>query len=235
MANTAIQQPFRHELKFEISEGEYKILSGRLKRALKPDKFAARNNGEYLIRSLYYDDPFDSCLSEKADGIQVRDKYRIRIYNYSDQVIKLERKHKDGAYIQKSSLSLSRPECDALLRGNYGFLLKRPEPFAKQMFGIIRTMHLEPKVIVDYTREPYVYPVEDVRITFDKNIRTAYRSTDIFNPDVITYPSTDFKKDMILEVKFNRFLPTYVRSLIQMDSSLHVASSKYLLSRRYEF
>ena len=231
----SVEQPYRHELKYEISEGEYKILSSRLKRAMKPDRFAARNGGEYLIRSLYFDDPYETCLSEKGDGIQVRDKYRIRIYNYSDKVIKLERKHKDGQYIQKSSLGISRQECEALLHGHYGFLLNREEPFARQMYGIMRTQQLAPKVIVDYTREPYVYPVEDVRITFDKNIRTAYRSIDIFNPDVITYPATDFLRDMILEVKFNRYLPSYVHSLVQLGTSLHVAASKYVAARRYEF
>ena len=230
-----VDKPYRHELKYVISEGEYQILSRRLKSALPPDKYAAKNGGEYLIRSLYYDDPFDSCVEEKAGGIQIRDKYRIRIYNYSDASIKLERKHKDGAFIQKSSLPLSRKECDALLADNYGFLLHRPEPFARQMYGILRTKHLEPKVIVDYTREPYVYPVEDVRITFDKNIRTAMRRTDIFNPYVPTYPATDLMNSMILEVKFNRYLPTYIRSLVQMGASQHVAASKYVAARRYEF
>ena len=230
-----VTQPYRHELKYIIPQGEYEILSRRLKSALEPDRYAAKNGGEYLIRSLYYDDPFETALTEKGDGIEIRDKFRIRIYNYSDRVIKLERKHKDGAYIQKSSLSLSRQEADALLAGHYEFLLRRPEPFAGQMYGIIRTRHLEPRVLVDYTREPYVYPIEDVRITFDKNIRTAMRNTDIFNPHVPTYPATDLMNSMILEVKFNQYLPTYIHSLVQIGSSEHVAASKYIACRRYEF
>jgi len=231
----AIAKPYRHELKYIISEGEYRILSQRLKRALKPDKFAAKNGGEYLIRSLYFDDPFDSALTEKLDGIQVRDKFRIRIYNYSDSTIKLERKHKNGAYIQKSSLTLTRDECDALLDGDDRFLLKRAEPFARQMYGILQSRQLTPKVLVDYTREPYVYPIEDVRITFDKNIRTAMRCTDLFNDRVPTYPVMDLQNAMILEVKFNRYLPTYVQSLVQMGASQHVAASKYVACRRFEF
>ena len=228
-------RPYRHELKYVISDGEHEILARRLRNALKQDKYAKKNGGEYLIRSLYYDDPFDTAVEEKTSGIQVRDKFRIRIYNYSDASIKLERKHKDGPYISKSSLLLSRNECEALLHDEYGFLLRRPEPFAQQMYGIIRTRHLEPKVLVDYTREAYVYPVEDVRITFDKNIRTAMRCTDIFNPDVPTYPATELMNSMILEIKFNRYLPTYVHTLVQLGASQHVAASKYIAARRYVF
>ena len=228
-------KPYRHELKYVISEGEHRILSRRLQSALPPDKYAARNGGEYFIRSLYFDDPYDTAISEKAGGIQVRDKFRIRIYNLSDRTIKLERKHKDGAYIQKSSLTITRAECDAIMSGQYGFLLERPEPFAGQMYGILRTRQLRPKVLVDYTREPYVYPIEDVRITFDKTIRTGMRSTELFSPEVPTYPVSELRNCMILEVKFNRYLPTYIQSLVQLGASQHVAASKYVFCRQYEF
>ena len=229
-----MELPYRHELKYIISQGEYEILSRRLAGALDRDPYAARNGGETLIRSLYYDDPFETALVEKGDGIEFRDKFRIRIYNYSDKVIKLERKHKSGQYIQKTSLSLSRREADAMLAGDVRFLLSRPEPFAKQMYGIIVTNHLEPRVIVDYTREPFVYPIEEVRITFDKDVRTAMRRTDLFNPHLPTYPVVDLVNCMILEVKFNRYLPTYVHSLIQLGASMHTAASKYVACRRYE-
>ena len=226
---------YRHEQKYIINEGEYRILSTRLRACLSQDPHAARNGGEYFIRSLYFDDPFDSALEEKMSGIGYRDKFRIRIYNLNDSVIKLERKHKEDQYILKDSLTLSRQECDALLRGNQAFLLSRPEPFAKTAYGIFRSRQLRPKVLVDYTREPYVFPYEDVRITFDKNIRTAMRRTDLFNPDVPTYPVWDLKNCMILEIKFNRSLPVYVQELIQLGSSELTAASKYVFCRQYEF
>ena len=154
-------------------------------------------------------------MRDKLDGIETRDKIRIRIYNGSDSTIKLERKHKDGPYIQKTSLSLSRQECDALLRGDYRFLLRRPEPFAGQMFGVFKLRQLKPKVLVDYDREPYVFPAEDVRITFDKNVRTAMRATALFDPDVPTYPVMELKNCVLLEVKFNESLPAYIQMLIR--------------------
>lgn len=230
-----VTRPYRHELKYLISDGEHRILSRRLQMTMAQDGYAAKNGGEYHIRSLYFDDPYDTALQEKGDGIEVRDKFRIRIYNDSDSMIKLERKHKSGPYIQKSSLSLTRTECDSILAGDYRFLLQREEPFAGQMYGIFVTTQLRPKVLVDYDREPYVFPVQDVRITFDKNIRTALRCTDLFNPHAPTYPATSLQNTMILEVKFNEYLPHYIHELIQLGASQHTAASKYVFCRQFEF
>jgi hypothetical protein len=226
---------YRHELKYIITEGEHAVMATRLKLTLKQDYYASLNGGEYFIRSLYFDDPFDSALEEKMSGVDARDKYRIRIYNLSDAVIKLERKHKQGSYIKKDSVSLTREECDAIARGDARCLLTKEEPFARQMYGIFRSQQLRPKVLVDYTREPYVFPYEDVRITFDKNIRTAMRFTDLFNPNLPTYPVWDLSGCMILEVKFNASLPLYVQELIQVDAAQHTAASKYVFCRQYEF
>lgn len=234
-AQASNTRPYRHELKYIISTGEHAIMSRRLRMTMAQDAYAAKNGGEYHIRSLYFDDPFDSAIRDKLNGEGTRDKFRIRIYNYSDKAIKLERKHKNGQYIQKSSLNLSRPECDALLKGDCRFLLKRPEPFAGQMYGILTLNQLKPKVLVDYDREPYVFPAEDVRITFDKNIHTGLRSIDLFNPNVPMLPVSDLRNCMILEVKFNESLPAYIQMLIQLGAAQHTAASKYLFCRQLEF
>ena len=228
-------KPFRHELKYIIDAGEHAILSRRLRLSVPQDAHAAANGGEYRIRSLYFDDPYDSAVEEKIAGIEVRDKYRIRIYNGSDSAIKLERKHKQDTYIKKDSLSLTRAECEALLAGRHDFLLAREEPFARQMYGTFKTRLLRPKVLVDYVREPYVFPVEDVRVTFDKDVRTAMRCTDLFNENAPTYPVWELKNCMILEVKFNNSLPQYIQMLLQVDAAQRAAASKYLYCRKYEF
>ena len=226
---------YRHELKYIISEGEHKLLATRIKACLKQDYYASLNGGEYLIRSLYFDDPFDSALWEKASGVGSRDKFRIRIYNYSDDAIKLERKHKEGQYIKKDSVSISREDCEEIMRGRFECLKRNESPFAMQFYGIFVSNHLRPKVLVDYTREPYVFPAEDVRITFDKDIRTALRCTDLFNPNVVTYPVWDLRNCMILEVKFNESLPLYVQELLTLGASERTAASKYVFCRQYEF
>lgn len=224
---------YRHELKYYINRGEYEILSRRLRACLLPDENAGEDGG-YFIRSLYFDSPFEDALWDKLSGVDDRDKFRVRIYNGSDDVIKLECKHKEGSYIAKQSIRLSRAECDSLIDGDYAFLLSRPEPFARRMFAEFATKGLRPRVIVDYTREAYVYPIEDVRVTFDKDIRTAYRGTDIFDTAQPTYPViTD--GDLVLEVKFNSYLPGYIRELLQIGSNARSAVSKYCICRKFEF
>lgn len=223
---------YRHELKFIISDADAELLAIRLRNALRPDPYAT--DGGYFIRSLYFDDPFNTAVVEKVDGVEYRDKWRIRIYNLSDRVIKLERKHKNGQFIKKDSLTLSRRECNALCAGVYGFLLHRSEPFAKEAYAEMVTKHLRPKVIVDYDREPFVYPVEDVRITLDRNIRTGMYAVDLFNPRTITYPATAFAGQCILEVKFNAYLESYVMELLQLNAAQRSAASKYLYCRQYD-
>ena len=124
---------YRHELKYYLNSGDYVLLSNLLKNTLKSDD-NTNEKGEYFIRSLYFDDYEDSALRDKIDGVDHRYKVRIRTYNYSDAVIKLECKHKESGYIKKQSISLSRAECDALTGGDYRFLLYRKEAFARQTF-----------------------------------------------------------------------------------------------------
>ncbi len=224
---------YRHELKYYINEGAHVFLSKKLSLTMEQDRYARKNGGEYFIRSLYFDDLDDSAFREKLDGVDDRDKFRIRIYNMSDAAIKLECKHKEDGYINKTSLMLSREEYERLRNGDYTFLLRRPEPFARRMFAEFATRPLRPCVIVDYMREAYTFPFQDVRVTFDKNVRTGYRNTDLFNARIPTYPVIE-DYNMVLEVKFNRYLPTYIRSLLQLDAHARSAISKYCLCRKFE-
>ena len=224
---------YRHELKYYITEGDYALLKRKLSLTMEQDAFAKKSGGEYFIRSLYFDDRDDSAFREKLDGIDERDKFRIRIYDMRDDVIKLECKHKSNGYIKKQSIGLSRKEYEKLMSGDRLFLLNRPEPFARRMYLEFAQRALKPAVIVDYTREAFVFPMEDVRVTFDKNVRTGLRSVDMFNAGIPTYPVID-DYGMVLEIKFNRFLPTYIRSLLQLEASQRSAISKYVLCRRFE-
>ena len=232
-AKTPGEKGYRHELKYYITLGEYELLQRKLSLTMERDAFAKKNGGEYFIRSLYFDDRDDSAFREKLSGIDERDEFRIRIYDMRDDVIKLECKHKSNGYIKKQSIGLSRKEYEKLISGDRLFLLNRPEPFARRMYLEFAQRALKPAVIVDYTREAFVFPMEDVRVTFDKNVRTGLRSVDMFNAGIPTYPVID-DYGMVLEIKFNRFLPTYIRSLLQLEASQRSAISKYVLCRRFE-
>ena len=223
--------PARHELKFYINRAELEALRTRLSPVLSLDSHCAR--GPYAIRSLYFDDACDSAYNDKLCGVMHRDKYRIRIYNYSDDVIFLERKRKVGDLIQKSSARITRRLAERLIKGDPSGLQGAKNDLLRDMFVLMRTRLLRPRVIVDYCREAYVHPVEDVRITFDTGLRTGLSSVDMFNPDIPTLCPHDDDLE-ILEVKFDRYLPDYINGLLNGLSAERSAISKYVLCRRFE-
>ena len=92
---------------------------------------------------------------------------------------------------------------------------------------------LRPRVIVDYEREAYLHPVEDVRITFDMRLRSGLSSVDLFNRQLPTVCPHDRNVE-ILEVKFNNNLPGYIAGLLHGVEAERSAVSKYVLCRRYE-
>ena len=224
--------PARHELKYFINPAELEALRQRLGGALNMDEHCVGGR-PYLIRSLYFDDIEDSAFYDKQAGVMHRDKYRVRIYNHSDNAIFLERKRKMGDLIQKSSVQITRRLCDQLIAGNPAGLYKSQNPLLQDVYVQMRTRLLRPKVIVDYAREAYLHPAEEVRITFDMNLRSGLHSMDLFNPDLPTVCPHDRNVE-ILEVKFNNYLPGYIAALLHGVEAERSAVSKYVLCRRYE-
>ena len=224
--------PARHELKYFIHPAEVEALRLQLRKGLKLDSHCYGGR-PYAIRSLYFDDIDDSAYFDKVGGVMHRDKYRIRIYRHSDAEIFLERKRKLGDLIQKSSVQITRRLCDQLIDGDPRGLQKSGNPLLQDMFVQMRTKLLRPRVIVDYEREAYLHPVENVRITFDLKLRSGMHSTDLFNPDLPTVCPHD-KNVEILEVKFDRYLPQHIAGLLSGIQADRSAISKYVLCRRYE-
>lgn len=225
-------QKFRHEFKYLITRSQIHQLSRMLRQTMLLDPFADEF-GNYHIRSLYFDNVFGTSLNTKWDGVLERKKYRIRIYNLKDDNIKFECKHKIDSYICKRSITLTRPDCDRILKGDPKPLLQYDVPLAREIYVKIRSERLKPAVIVDYVREAYVSPIQEVRVTLDKRLATGAFATDMFDPKVPVYPMLD-DYDGVLEVKFHEHLPVYFRSLIQIGAAQQSAVSKYVMGRRYE-
>ena len=224
--------PLRHELKYHITPAELTVLRGVLAPVMQLDPNGNENN-EYHIRSLYFDTINDDALEEKIAGVGNRKKYRIRIYNFSDKVIKLECKSKYGDLISKQSVSIPRELAEQLIAGDPDGLQRMRHPLLHDVYREMRTRLLRPAVIVDYVREAYIHQAEEVRITFDKQVRTGLHSVDMFNPQVPTYPVFDDPVE-ILEVKFDEFLPGYLQSILSGVTAQRSAISKYTWCRRYE-
>ena len=223
--------PARHELKYYVNSAELAALRMRLFPIMELDSHC--KNGPYAIRSLYFDDAYDSAYYDKIGGVMHRDKYRIRIYNYSDDVIFLERKRKVGDLIQKSSVRITRRLAERLIEGDPRGLQTSQNELMQDMFVQMRTKLLRPKVIVDYMREAWTHPVEDVRITLDMQLKTGLRSVDIFNPNILTVSSHDRDVE-ILEVKYNRAMPAHIAGLLHGLNTDRSAISKYVICRKFE-
>ena len=224
--------PLRHELKYFITPAEMTVLRGVLTPVMQLDPNGNEHN-EYHIRSLYFDTINDDALEEKIAGVGNRKKYRIRIYNFSDRVIKLECKSKYGDLISKQSVSIPRELAEQLIAGDPDGLQRMRHPLLHDVYREMRTRLLRPAVIVDYVREAYIHQAEEVRITFDKQVRTGLYSVDMFNPEIPTYPVFDDPVE-ILEVKFDEFLPGYLQSILSGVTAQRSAISKYTWCRRYE-
>ena len=222
-------KPLRHEIKYYINYQEYIGLRKRLSMIMQPDKYSDEN-GSYHIRSLYFDDVFDSALYEKNYGIFRRQKLRIRIYNKSSSIIKIERKRKYDKYICKESASLTQNEYKKILAGDIDFLADSNNEVKTDFLIKTKTKLLKPKVIVDYVREAYTLKDLNVRVTFDKHLMSGINSVDIFENSIVTVNAFDLPV-IIMEVKFNEFLPVNIRSLLQISSSENAAISKYVICR----
>lgn len=217
---------FRHELKYRIAKGEKQIIQKRLDEVLQRDEHAVQ--GTYRIRSLYFDDFWNSAYEDKLSGIAVREKYRLRFYEYSDAHIKLECKHKQGNYIYKEAASLTREETEKILRSDFSFLEERTEELCKRFYYQCTSRFMRPKVIVDYVREPYIYEAGDVRITFDNDIREAQFLGDLFDPYLPSHPVME-SGELIMEVKYTSFLPDFIRQIIPAGAADYTAASKYVM------
>lgn len=220
---------FRHEWKHEINYADMLILRGRLRTVMQPDKHAV--NGTYHIRSLYFDTPEDTALREKLDGVNRREKFRIRYYNLDPSLIHLEKKSKLGGLGNKQMAQLSAEEAQQIVDGNIDWMRTCDRPLVRELYAKMKQTLLQPKTIVDYVREPFIYPPGNVRVTLDYDIRTGLAGTDFLNPNCTTLPAGD--APIILEVKWDEFLPDVIRDIVQLEGRRTAAFSKYAACRIY--
>ncbi len=222
--------PLRHELKYCVNNMQHQLLRRELMVALKPDSHAGPD-GRYHVRSLYFDDFRNTALFEKQAGIARRKKYRIRIYNLSDDFINLERKSKIDYYVSKERVNLTREEADRILAGNVAFLAKSESRLLRAFYLEYRRNLLRPNVLVEYYREAYVHPVGNVRITFDIDLHTGLNSLELFNKDAFTMGITDYP--IILEIKYDNVLPRVVRGLLPSTIRPWQATGKFVISKKF--
>ena len=221
----------RHELKYHINFIHYRILRKKLAMVLKSDPYAGAE-GRYHVRSLYFDDFRNTAFFDKLAGVARRKKYRIRIYNYNDEVIKLERKTKLDNYVLKEGVNLTRKMADCIVTGDVAFLADSKTYLLKEFYLECRRNLLRPVVMVDYHREAYIHPMGNVRITFDIGLRKGLGSMALFDFGASTMGVIE-EPGVILEIKFDKIFPEYIRGLFPNTIQPQSAIGKFIICREY--
>jgi hypothetical protein len=220
---------YRHEWKHQLAYIDLLCIRERLRAVAEPDPHAAEV--KYHIRSLYFDNLNDKALREKLDGVNMREKFRIRYYNGDTSVIHLEKKSKLNGLGTKFSAELSREEAQKIVDGELSWMMGSGRSLVQELYNKMKYQGIRPKTIVDYTREPYIYRPGNVRVTFDYDIRTGLGCTDFLNPDCPTIPAGD--PVILLEVKWDNYLPSIIKDCVQTPGRRAEAFSKYAQCRLY--
>ncbi|SFR97406.1 polyphosphate polymerase domain-containing protein [Anaeromicropila populeti] len=226
------QLKFRHETKHFITYSDYLAIRNRLDIIAERDPYARENN-TYFIRSLYFDNYNDKALHEKLDGINNREKFRIRYYNGDTSIIHLEKKSKINGLCNKLSKSLTKEQVEKILQGDLSFMLEGNNPLLIDLYTKMKNQLLRPRVIVDYVREPFIYRPGNIRITFDTKIRSGLYSNDFFNVELPSINAQDSCDSILMEVKYDEFIPEVIVMCLQVNERSASAFSKYAAARRF--
>ena len=220
-----VLKTFRHEFKYLISYSDMLKLRKKLNELLEID----RDPNGYLIRSLYFDSVNDDDYYDKLGGEIDRKKIRLRIYEPNTDFVKLEIKAKYDIHQLKKSLIINRKTAEELIDGNYGVLLDYDNDTAKEAYVILREGLYKPKIIIEYKRIAYLTKTT-TRITFDYDIKCSDNVKKFFD-ESINYNDLVTKKDIVLEVKFDRFLEPHISNILADYSVNQQSVSKYIMGR----
>lgn len=220
---------YRNEIKHVITAGDRAAICASLRAVARLDPHAGEK-GYYTIRSLYFDSLTDRALREKLDGVSEREKFRLRCYDGDTSLIHLEKKVKRGGLGYKVSCTVTEEEVGRILNGEILWMAADRRALVVELYAKMQAQGLRPKTIVDYERVPFVYGPGNVRVTIDYNIRTGLYSTDFLNPACVTIPAGN---EIILEVKWDDYLPSIIRRAVQVKGRRAGAFSKYAACRMY--
>lgn len=224
-----LRKVLRQEKKFLINNIDYYKHSALFKQVLIEDEHNGYNG--YMVRSLYFDTINDQDYYEKLAGVEKRKKIRLRVYNPKDQFAYLEIKAKEGMYQNKRSLKVAKVDAQELIKGNYSVLLKYDSPFARECYCYMYKQNYRPKTVVEYRRKAFIAKENNIRLTFDSDIRSSETNFNIFDENLLLYPVFT-ASSVILEVKFNGFLLSYIKDLLDNVQKSELSVSKYCLARK---
>lgn len=220
----------RREIKHEMTKMDCYLLRNKLKHYMEIDPHA-KENGTYAIRSVYFDNFDNKVMNQKKEGLFERDKFRVRLYDSNNSFLNLEKKSKRNNLTYKQKCSMTAEEYEKIRSGDLYWMESDSRPLIQDLYWQMNLLQLKPLTVVDYEREVFIYKHGNVRVTFDSEIKTSLRNNDVLNPNIAmveTEPDV-----VILEVKFDEFLPNVIKQLLQVSDMRAGAYSKYQISRMY--
>lgn len=220
----------RTELKHEISKMDCYLLRNKLKHFMRVDPHA-KKDGKYLIRSVYFDNFDNKVLTEKKEGFYQRDKFRVRLYDYNMNFLNLEKKSKRNNLTYKQKCSITAVEYEKISLGDIAWMENDTRSLIQDLYLQMNLFQIKPVTVVDYEREVFIYDQGNVRVTFDSNIKTSFRNPDLLNPDLAMIDTNP--EVVILEVKYDEFLPDVIKYLLQLGNRKKGTYSKYQVSRMF--
>lgn len=220
---------YRHELKQVITNADALLLRRRLGIVMQRDEHS--RTGSYLVSSLYFDNINDKALMEKINGISRREKFRLRCYNDDPSLVLLEKKSKLNGLCAKQRCAISADCAREIIAGGAQWQPAEREGLLSELGMKMTTQGLRAKTIVDYRREAFVYYPGNVRVTLDSRIRTSMRPQEFLDPNRLMLPTR--QDGVILEVKWDEFLPDVIRGIVQPGNARTESFSKYAACRVY--
>lgn len=226
-----MEQKYRHEYKYPVTIAQINMLTQRLD-CLIPRDSHVNQNGMYNIRSIYFDDFYNRCFYENENGTDPREKFRIRIYNNSDEHISLECKRKERGKTYKTSCPITKEQCNLIMSGGVPTDFTNQKPLLNKLALEMLNNQMRPVIIVDYDRIPYVYDSGNVRITFDMNVSSSTQIANFFDKDIAKRAVMP-QGQHLMEVKWDEYLPEFIHDALSLANLQYTAYSKYYLCRLY--
>lgn len=225
-----MDKTYRHELKFILNSAQATLLKYKLSLVMDIDSNSKNEDNSYFVRSLYFDDIYNSAYNEKMDGLKMRFKYRIRTYNLDKSFIRLEKKEKNRDLTHKEQCKITKKDYDNIINNKLHLINTSKDKLLEEFVLLKKTKRINPDVVVDYKRIAYTYPNFDVRITFDEEICSGRFNYNLFDKDMIMY-SVLKPNEVVLEVKFNDIIPDHIVKVINSVPSIRLALSKFALCK----
>lgn len=220
----------RTELKHELSKMDCYLLRHRLKHVMEVDPHA-NEEGKYHIRSVYFDNIDNKVLTQKKEGYYDRDKFRVRLYDHRISLLHLEKKSKRNNLTYKQKCRIRIEEYEDMRNGEISWMEHDERMLIRELYIEMKMYQVKPMTVVDYEREVFIYHYGNVRVTFDSDIKTSFRNNDVLNFDL---PMIETNPDVvILEIKYDEFLPDVIKKLLQIGNRRKGTYSKYQMSRMY--